>query len=106
MSLVKSQRFLSDAGINSAQVLSNAIVKAVDADWNLKHCISNSILLSSCMLGSIYLFSTSLIGLNKKWIKGEKVSKSSYEYINGSIMLFSGYIMMSTTWKAFRMFYK
>ncbi len=33
--------------------------------------LSNSVVLSASMLGAIYLFSASLIEMNKKWIKQE-----------------------------------
>ncbi len=60
--------------------------------------ISNSIIVSACLFGSIYLFSTSLIGLNKKLLKNESVSL--LEFVNGSIFIFTGTIIIITAHKA------
>ena len=60
--------------------------------------ISNSIIVSASLFGSIYLFSTSLIGLNKKLLKNESVSL--LELVNGSILIFSGTIIIITAHKA------
>lgn len=46
--------------------------------------ITKSIVLSACLFGSIYLFSTSLIGLNKKWLHHQQVSLS--ELVNGTVI--------------------
>ena len=104
MSSVRSDRFLADFGVNSAEILSTSILKAAESDWKHSHVIpetlvSNSIVLSACLFGSIYLFSTSLIGLNKKWMKNEPVS--SFELVNGSILTLSGVVMTVTAYKAF-----
>ena len=104
MSSVRSDRFLADFGVNSTEILSKSILKAAESDWKHSHVIpetlvSNSIVLSACLFGSIYLFSTSLIGLNKKWMKNEPVS--SFELVNGSILTLSGVVMTVTAYKAF-----
>ncbi len=62
--------------------------------------VTNSIVLSAFLFGSIYLFSTSLIGLNKKWLKKE--SLSLFEFVNGSILILSGTGLIITTFKTLR----
>jgi len=59
--------------------------------------ITNSIVLSACLFGSIYLFSTSLIGLNKKWLKNQQVSL--YKLVNGTILSLSGTVMITILYK-------
>ena len=59
--------------------------------------ITNPILLSACLFGSIYLLSTSLIGLNKKWLKNQQVSL--YELVNGTILILSGTVMITILYK-------
>lgn len=102
MSSVKSDKFLADFGVNAAEILSKSILKAAESDWKHSHSIpetliSNSIVLSACLFGSIYLFSTSLIGQNKKWLKNEPVSM----FVNGTILTLSGVVMTFTAYKAF-----
>ena len=106
MSSNKSGSFLSDFGINSAEVMSKAILTASEANWKHNHnvpefLISNSIVLSASMFGAIYLFSTSLIGMNKKWIKQEKSEVTAFEILNGTIMFLSGGVVFFTSIKAF-----
>jgi hypothetical protein len=101
MSSEKSRSFLADFGINSVVVLSKSIADATDAYWKYNHTvpeslISISLLLSAGLLGSIYVFSTALIGLNKKWIKDEKFGWTPFEFINGAIMLGSGVVLFIT----------
>lgn len=50
-------------------VLSKAILSASAADSKHNHYVPEILILSASMFGVIYLFSTSLIGMNKKWIK-------------------------------------
>lgn len=100
----RSDKFLADFGYNSADILSKSILKAADTDWKHSHVIpetlvSNSIVLSACLFGSVYLFSTSLIGLNKKWMRNEPASM--FEFVNGSILTLSGAVMAITAYKAF-----
>lgn len=100
MSSEKSDRFLADLGINSAQVLSKSIAKAAESDWKHNHSIpesliSTSIILPAYLFGSVYLFSTSLIGFNKKWIKDNQVFFGPFEIINGSLLSLSGILMVS-----------
>ncbi len=82
------------------------LVTASDAYWkhnnNVSEClISNSIVLSASVFGAIYLFSTSLIGLSKKWIKQEKSDVTAFEILNGTIMFLSGGVVLFTSVKAF-----
>ena len=94
-------------GFKAAEVLSKAINKAAESDWNHKHTIipesliSNSIVLSASLFGSVYLFSTSLIGLNKMWIKSGQVNFGLYEIFNGIVLCCSGFIMFITAGKSF-----
>ena len=67
-----------------------------------KMIVANSIVLSAGLFGSIYLFSTSLIGLNKKWLKKESLSLSLFEFVNGSILILSGTGLIITTFKALK----
>ena len=46
--------------------------------------------LSASMFGACCLFSTSLIGLNKKWIKQGISEVTAFEIVNGTIMFISG----------------
>jgi hypothetical protein len=106
MSSNKSGTFLSDFGINSAEVMSKAILTAPKANWKHNYNVSelfnsNLIVLSASMFGAIYLFSASLIGLNKKWIKQEKSEVTAFEIINGTIMFLSGGIVFFTSIKAY-----
>ena len=90
-----------------AEVLSKAINKSAESDWNYKHTIipesliSNSIVLSASLFGSVYLFSTSLIGLNKMWIKSGSVSFGSYEIFNGIVLCCSGFLMFIVAGKSY-----
>ena len=75
-------------------------------NWKHNHnvpefLISNSIVLSASMFGAIYLFSTSLIGMNKKWIKQEKSEVTAFKILNGTIMFLSGGVVFFTSVKAF-----
>lgn len=53
----------------------------------------NNVILSSCLFGSIYLFSTSLILINKLFLKDIKTRKKLF-VLNGLIMLASGSIII------------
>ena len=94
-------------GLKAGEVLSDAINKAAESDWNHKHTlipeslISNSIVLSASLFGSVYLFSTSLIGLNKMWIKNGAVSFDLYLIFNGIVLCCSGFVMFITSGKSF-----
>ena len=68
--------------------------------------ISNSLVLSASMFGAIYLFSTSLIGMNKKWIKQGKAEVTAFEVLNGTIILLSGGIILFTSIKALKILSK
>ena len=65
-----------------------------------KNIILDSIILSGCVFGSFYLFSSSLRELNKKLI--EKRCTLEHIIMEGSILTFSGIIMSVTTYKAFK----
>ncbi len=95
MSSEKSNNLLPDFGINSKH----------------NHYIPetfhfNSIVLSASLFGSIYLFSTSLIGFNKKWIKDDKYSFRVFDVVNGSVMFLSGLVLVVTSVKAFQILSK
>ncbi len=60
--------------------------------------ISNSIIISSCLFGSIYLFSNSLIGFNKKLLTNKNIFL--LDLVNGTILIFTGTIITITTYKA------
>ncbi len=90
MSSESNKGLLADFGINSAEALSSAIVKAAESKFvheqNIsKRLVSDAIVLSATFFGSIYLLSTSIIGLNKKWIKSG-CGNYIYEILNGSVV--------------------
>ncbi len=107
MSSDKSSSFLSDFGINSAIILSKAIQAVSEAKWKHHHSapeslISNSIILAGSLLGAVFICSTSLIGLNKKWIKEKKNELTVFEILNGSIMIITGGVIVFTSIKALK----
>ena len=65
----------------------------------MKSITLQSIILSASLFGSFYLFSTSLICLNKKWITNKPVSL--YDIVNGSVLVFSGSIITATIYNKF-----
>ena len=101
MSSNKSNSFLSDFGINSAEKLSNAIVTASEANWKHNHGVPEQVISDSIVLSAIFLFSASLIGINWKWIKQQKAEASAFEILNGTIMVLSGVVIFCTSRKAF-----
>jgi hypothetical protein len=93
------ESLLSNFGINSAQTLSEAIVKATDASQ--KQNRSNSILLSVYLFGSVYLFSTSLGGMNKMWIQDKRNTNNRIFFMmNGGVLVVSGALMVHMASKA------
>ena len=64
---------------------------------------SDSIILSVSLFGSIYLFSTSIAGINNKWIKDGEAQVTAFEILNGSIMLLSGGGVLLTSFKAYQL---
>lgn len=62
----------------------------------------NLIAMAACMFGAVSLFATSLIGMNKKWIKQDKTEVTKFEVLNGGIIVLSGGIIALTTIKGFR----
>ena len=87
-------------------VLSKAILSASAADSKHNHYVSEILILSASMFGAIYLFSTSLIGMNKKWIKQGKAEVTAFEVLNGTIFLLSGGIILFTSINAFKILCK
>ena len=53
----------------------------------------NSIILSSCLFGSFYLFSNSLVSINRILLKNKKLS-SKIVLINGCIFVLSGSVII------------
>ena len=95
-----SESFLADFGINAAEVLSKTRKQQNQILIIPKSLIFNSIVLSATMFGSVFLFSTSLIGVNKMWIKNAKCHFGSYEIFNGIVMCCSGLVMCITAVKS------
>jgi hypothetical protein len=103
---INSAEVLSNAGIQSAQVLSNAIATASEAKWKYNHnvpeqIISDSIVLSTS-IGAIFVFSASVIGINWKWINQQKAEVSAFEVFNGTIMVLSAGVIFYTSNAAFK----
>lgn len=105
MTTLRSTSFLADFGINSVEILKQSIITATQSKWNHNHSISaspvsNSIVLSACLFGSICLFSTALIGINKKWIKEERHNFVVIDGLNLGIICLSGFVIVVTATKA------
>ena len=62
--------------------------------------ISDYIVLSASLFGATFLFSTSLIGINKKWSKEGKSTLTAFEVLNGTILVLSGSMIFLTSAKA------
>lgn len=105
-----SKSFLADFGINSATVLSNAIVAASRATSERNHAseldheltMSNMIVLSASVLGATYMFSTSLPLMNRKWVEQKKSKLSAVDVLTGIVMFFSGGVVLLTSIESFR----
>ena len=54
----------------------------------------NTIITAAIMFGSVHILSTSLIGLNKRWIKYGISDFSLFEIINFSIVLITGTLLI------------
>lgn len=65
--------------------------------------ISQSIVLSASLFGALYIFSTSLFGINQKWIEQKKVEVTAFEIINGTILFLTGGIVFITSIKSLSM---
>jgi cellobiose-specific phosphotransferase system component IIC len=65
--------------------------------------LADSVILTSTLFGSIYLFSSSLFGLNQKWLKDAENSNpwGRFEIMNFSIMGISGIVIGFTASKAY-----
>ena len=87
-------------------VESNEKVKTIDhtLDHTLNVNMSQAIVLSSLLFGSIYMFSVSVIGINKMFMKdGERKPNYPFLIINGSIMIISGLTLSIFSFKAYPM---
>ena len=54
----------------------------------------NNIILSSVIFGSVYIFSNSLIELNKRWMKYSMRDFTLFEVINLTIMGVAGAVLL------------
>ena len=87
--------------------LTNVGNKIEDASKNLtkidhKVDVSEAILLSSLFFGSLYMFSTSIVGINKMFLKGQQLPfNNTFFVINGSILIVSGYVLFISGCQAF-----
>ena len=55
--------------------------------------MSNSIILSSCLFGSVYMFSTSLIAINMSFIENKKIP-NKLMIVNGLTCIISGSVFL------------
>ncbi len=103
---ITSAQVLSNAGITSAQVLSNAIATASEANWKHNHSVPEHFMLESIALstsiGAIFLFSASVFGINWKWLKQQKAEVSAFEVFNGTIMVLSAGVIFYTSNAVFK----
>ena len=53
----------------------------------------NSIIVSSCLFGSVYIFSTSLQVLNRSFLEKNKIPNNLF-IINNSILIISGSVFL------------
>ena len=53
----------------------------------------NSIILSSCLFGSVYIFSTSLQSINRSFLKNKKIPNNLI-IINGLTLIISGSVFL------------
>lgn len=53
----------------------------------------NSIILSSCLFGSVYIFSTSLQAINRSFLENKKI-QNNLIIINGLTFIISGSIFL------------
>ena len=61
----------------------------------------NSIILSSCLFGSIYLFSTSLKMINESFLENNKINNKLI-MINGLTFVMSGSIVLYSFYKSIK----
>ena len=59
-----------------------------DSDFNM---INNSIILSSCLFGSVYIFSKSFESMNRSFLENKKIPNKLF-IINGLTFVISGSI--------------
>ena len=65
----------------------------------------DSIIVSSCLFGSVYLFSISLAMINKSLLENKKVQKKLV-VINGLTFAFTGSIIMYNFYKSTKILFK
>lgn len=53
----------------------------------------NSIILSSCLFGSVYIFSTSLQAINRSFLENKKI-QNNLIIINGLTLIISGFVFL------------
>ncbi len=64
--------------------------------------MDNSIILSSCLFGSIYLFSTSLKMINETFLENNKINYKLI-MINGLTFIMSGSIFLYSFYKSIKL---
>ncbi len=100
------QRLFADLGVNGAEALSFAIVKAAETKRALheyavsERLVTDAIILSATCVGSIYLLSTSISGLNKKWIKSVS-GGYLFEILNGTVACVTAIVALYCGYKSF-----
>jgi uncharacterized membrane protein (DUF485 family) len=109
----KPTAFLSGLASEGLTILANKILessenlKSIDHTHNIN--ISQAIILSSALFGSIYMGSVSLIGFNKMFIRANEMkNKINYPFVilNGNILFVSSIIRLSCASKAYPMICK
>ena len=113
----RTDNLVADIGIQFANAASHSILNVSEGSWKTQpsaetSVVADSIVLAGTLFGSIYLFSTSLAGWNKKLIRDEDAPFSTcevmngpfstFEVMNGSVMIATGVILFATTQRAFR----
>lgn len=53
----------------------------------------NSIIVSSCLFGSVYIFSTSLNAINSSFLENKKIPNNLF-ILNGLTFIISGYVFL------------
>lgn len=74
----------------------------IKIDHKVKVDVSESILLSCLFFGSLYMFSTSMIGINKMFLKDQqRPFNTPLLVMNGSLIIISGYVLILSGYQAF-----
>ena len=63
--------------------------------------MNHSIILSSCLFGSVYLYSTSLHAINQSFLENKKIS-NKFILINGFTCIISGSVFLYTIRSTFK----